>query len=161
MPLPVVGDAFATLSGFRNRKFPEPAAPRTRTTIFDTLRGIILDNDKIGRWLGSLRRALRLERRQRPQELQKLTQLSEAILDHGRMLQSSYQVPMEHAVVEVSQLAIRLRETPETITKALGLLEDMGRAERFDRGSWRVRLAGDAPRTVIDNPPSHSSPRIR
>jgi DNA-binding IclR family transcriptional regulator len=49
---------------------------------------------------------------------------------------------MGYVMVEVQELAYRLRETPETIHDSLLLLQEMGRAELYDRqGPWRLRLA--------------------
>ena len=70
-----------------------------------------------------------------------MLQLSEAILDLGRMLQSYYARPLDYVMVEIAELAFRLRETPQTIEDALLLLKDMGRADPYDRhGRWILRL---------------------
>jgi hypothetical protein len=46
----------------------------------------------------------------------------------------------ELIVVEVDDLAFRLRKTPRTITKALFLLEGRGRAKRTElEGLWELR----------------------
>ena len=66
-----------------------------------------------------------------------MLQLSEAILDLGRMLQSYYARPLDYVMVEIAELAFRLRETPQTIEDALLLLKDMGCADPYDRhGRW-------------------------
>jgi hypothetical protein len=95
------------------------------------------------RWLvRRLKRLLRMERRMTAEECYPLLQLSEAIIEHGRMLQSYYERPMEYVMVEISELAYRLKETPETIQDALVLLRDMGRADAYDgHGRWKLRLA--------------------
>ena len=91
--------------------------------------------------LGHLKRALRLERRLTVEQCYSLLDLSEAVVEHGRMLQSYYERPLEYAMVQIPELAHRLRETPETVTEALMLLKDMGRAEPYDRhGRWRLHL---------------------
>ena len=47
-------------------------------------------------------------------------------------------------IVEIAELALRCRETPQAIQDALQLLGKMGRAEPFRlRGCWKLRLAGD------------------
>jgi hypothetical protein len=47
-------------------------------------------------------------------------------------------------IVEIAELAVRLRETPQAMQDALGLLGKMGRAELFClRGCWKLRLAGN------------------
>jgi hypothetical protein len=92
--------------------------------------------------LGHLKRALRLERRLTVEQCYSLLELSEAIIDHGRMLQSYYERPLDYVMVEIHELGHRLRETPETVTEALLLLKDMGRAEPYDQhGRWRLHLA--------------------
>jgi len=104
-----------------------------------------VDRGKWHRLLSRVRRTLRLERRLTLEESHQLLHLAEAILDHGRMLQSHYDFRMEHVMIEVPELAFRFREKEDTITEALRLLREMGRAERFDRrGRWRLYLAEDA-----------------
>ena len=98
--------------------------------------------ERAQRLLGLLRRTLRRKRRFTLEECYQLLQLSETIIDHGRMLQSYFQCPMEHVMVEVAELAFRLRETPETVNDALVLLMGMGRSDPFEHGRWRLRLTG-------------------
>ena len=87
---------------------------------------------------------LRLERRLSLAETYQLFDLAETILGHGRLVQSHFEFRMEHVIVEVEELAFRLRETPGAVTDALRLLRYMGRAERFGRpGCWRLNLAAD------------------
>ena len=88
------------------------------------------------------RRALGIERRLTLEECHDLLQLSETVMDHGRMLQSYFECPMDHVMIEVPELAYRLREAPETVAEALLLLQGMGLAEPFSErhGSWRLRL---------------------
>jgi hypothetical protein len=62
-----------------------------------------------------LTRAMRIQRRLTPEESYLMLQLSEAILDLGRMLQSYYARPLDDVMVEIAELAFRLRETPEAI----------------------------------------------
>lgn len=67
-------------------------------------------------------------------------QLSEAIVDYGRMMQLHFAMPS--AIVEISELARRFRETPETIGEALLYLKRSGRAEPVDvEGCWKVRCS--------------------
>lgn len=61
-------------------------------------------------------------------------------MEHGRMVQSYFESHTGYAIVEVSELAYRLREKPETIVDALVLLKGTRRAERYDRGCWRLLL---------------------
>jgi hypothetical protein len=57
------------------------------------------------------------------------------------MLQSYHERPLDDVMVEITELAFRLRETPQTIEDALLLLKDMGRADPYDRhGRWILRL---------------------
>jgi len=90
---------------------------------------------------GHLKRLLGMERRLTFQEFSQVVQVSETIISHGKMLQSYFHTPMEHAMVEVPELAFRLRETPETIEDALLLLKQSGRAEACDGGRWRLQLS--------------------
>ncbi len=61
---------------------------------------------------------------------QELEQLAGAVLEYGKMKYALY--PDRITVVDVTEVAFRLRETRRAITKALKLLEDQGRAERTD-----------------------------
>jgi hypothetical protein len=87
-----------------------------------------------------LKRLLGMDHRLTIQEFYQLLQLSEAIDAHGRMLQSYFGSHAGYVVVEVSELAFRLREKPETIEDALMLMREIGQAESYDRGCWRLRL---------------------
>jgi hypothetical protein len=96
--------------------------------------------EQLRRIIRLLKRAMRIQRRLTLEEFYLLLQLSEAILDHGRMLQSYYARPLEYVMVEIAELAFRLRETPQTIEDALLLLKDMGCADPYDRhGRWILR----------------------
>jgi uncharacterized membrane protein YgaE (UPF0421/DUF939 family) len=98
---------------------------------------------RLRRLLRLLKRFLRLERRLNLEESYQLLQLSETIMDHGRMLQSYLQSPMDYVIVEIQELALRLRETPEAIEDALLLLRGLGRAYSYDgHGGWKLRLEG-------------------
>jgi hypothetical protein len=90
---------------------------------------------------GHLKRLLGMERRLTVQEFYQVLQLSETIINYGKMLQSYFQTPREHAMIDVPELAFRLRETPEAIEDALWLLKQTGRAEACDHGRWRLRLS--------------------
>jgi hypothetical protein len=101
-----------------------------------------IGRDRLKRLLRRIRRALRIERPLTLEESYELLEISEAIIDHGRMRHSYYKSPMAHVVVETKELAFRLREAPETIEDALRLLQVMGRAEPYDRyGCWKLRPA--------------------
>ena len=98
--------------------------------------------EHVRRMIGHLKRALRMEHRLTLEESYQLLHLSEAIIDYGRMIQTycGYSVP--YVIVEVPELAHRFRETPRTITDALLLLSDMGRAESAHLyGCWKLQLA--------------------
>jgi hypothetical protein len=116
----------------------------------DSRRNFVLwgmGRDQLKRLLGRIRRALRIERRFTLEESYELLELSEAIIDHGRMHQSYYKSPVAYVMVETKELAFRLRETPETIEDALRLLQVMGRAEPYDQsGRWKLRLAKEVDR---------------
>ncbi len=110
-----------------------------------------MDRDKLRRRLGRLMRALRLEQRLTLEEFHQLLQLSEAILDYGRMIQEYCGCAAPYAIVEVPELARRFRETTGAIEDALALLGNMGRAEPSQlRGCWKLRLA-DTPRGEEDD----------
>lgn len=96
--------------------------------------------------LGRLQRALRMEQRLTVEEFNQLLQLSEAIVDYGRMIQAYNESSVPNVIVEIPELAYRFRETPQTIEDALRLLRDTGRAEPADpSGCWLVQLAGTLP----------------
>lgn len=102
--------------------------------------------DQLQRVLGHLKRALRIEQRLAVEEFNQLLQLSEAILDYGRMIQEHYHSSVPEAIVEIPELAHRFRETPQTIKDALRLLRDIGRAEPADLdGCWKLQLTGTLP----------------
>jgi hypothetical protein len=113
----------------------------------DGLKGCMLWSkgmyrEPVRRMIGHLKRALRMEHRLTVEEFYKLLQLSEAIIDYGRMIQTycGYSVP--YVIVEVPELARRFRETPRTIKDALRLLSDMGQAESAQlHGCWKLQLA--------------------
>jgi hypothetical protein len=97
--------------------------------------------ERLRRIIRLLKRAMRIQRRLTLEEFYLLLQLSEAIVDHGRMVQSYYTRPLEPVMVEITELAFRFREEPQTIEDALLLLKDTGRADPYDRyGRWILRL---------------------
>jgi len=90
-----------------------------------------------------LKRALRMERRLTVEEFYQLLQLSETIVDYGRMIQAHCAYSAPFVIVEIPELANRFRETPQTIKDALLLLRDIGCAESTSlNGCWRLQLAG-------------------
>jgi hypothetical protein len=98
------------------------------------------------RAIGHLKRALRKEQGLTAEEFNQRLQLSEAIIDYGRMIQAFYGYSVPDAIVEITELANRFRETPQTIKDALRLLRDIGRAEPADLdGCWKLQLAGTLP----------------
>jgi hypothetical protein len=135
------------LFGFRNRKIAAgPVKQEAYTISAVTLwsKGMYLEH--LRRVLGHLKRALRKEQRLTVEESNQLLQLSEAIMDYGRMAQEFYHYSVPEAIVEIPDLACRFRETPQTIKDALRLLRDIGRAEPADlNGCWKLHLAGTLP----------------
>jgi len=111
-----------------------------------TLWGKGMYREHLRRVLGHLKRALRMEQRLTDKEFNQLLQLSEAIIDYGRMIQAYHHYSVPEVVVEIPELSHRFRETPQTIKDALRLLRDIGRAEPADLdGCWKLRLAGTLP----------------
>lgn len=102
--------------------------------------------DHLQRVIGRLKQALRVERRLTREELYQILQLSEAIIEHGRMIQAYLESSVPNVIVEIPELAHRFRETPQTIKDALLLLRGMGRAEPIHLGGcWKLQLAGTLP----------------
>jgi hypothetical protein len=102
--------------------------------------------EHLSRVIGHLKRALRLEQRLTVEESYQLLQLSEAIIEHGRMIQAYLEASVPNVIVEIPELAHRFRETPQTIKDALLLLRDMGLAEPIHLGGcWKLQLAGTLP----------------
>ena len=95
------------------------------------------------RVIGLLKRTLRMDQRLTVEEFDQLLQLSEAIVDYGRMIQAYCGFTVAVVVVEIPELARRFRETPQAIKDALLLLRDAGRAEPVHlHGCWKLQLAG-------------------
>ena len=68
-----------------------------------------------------------------------IEQLAETIMEHGQMTQKLHR--NQRVAVEVKELAFRLREKPKTITRALVLLRNQGRARRTDLdGLWELQV---------------------
>jgi hypothetical protein len=82
------------------------------------------------------RRASEASKKERDQQIE---QLAETIIDHGQMAKKLLR--KQTVAVEVKELAFRLREKPKTITKALVLLRNQGRARRTDLdGLWELQV---------------------
>src|SRR6202158_6558866 len=84
------------------------------------------------------------------QEFDQILQLSEEIIDYGRMIRAyrGYSVP--NVTIEISELATRFRESPQTIKDALLLLQDTGDAEPANLdGCWKLRLLGSTPQPPL------------
>ena len=97
---------------------------------------------RLRRLLHRLKLTLRIEQRLTLEECYQLLQLSEAIVEYGRMVQAYYGYSVPNVMVELPELASRFRETPQTIKDALLLLGEKGRAEPTDLpGCWQLRLA--------------------
>jgi len=87
-------------------------------------------------------RALGIGRRLTAEEFHQLSELAEAIVEYGRMVEGYFGQPMSTVLVETTELASRFRETPQAIEDALLLLNKSGRASADDRpGCWKVRLS--------------------
>ena len=98
--------------------------------------------ERVRQVIDHLKRALRMEQRLTVEEFYELLQLSEAIIDYGRMIRTHCGYSVPYLIVEVPELARRFRETPRTIKDALALLRDMGRAESaHPYGCWKLQLA--------------------
>jgi hypothetical protein len=98
---------------------------------------------QFGRVIVQVKRALRKDRRLTADELNQIRQLSEAIIDYGRMIQAHRRYSVPNVILEITELANRFRETPQTIKDALLLLQDTGCAEPANReGCWKLQLAG-------------------
>jgi hypothetical protein len=99
--------------------------------------------DQLRQVLVRLKLVLRLERRVTLEEYYQLLQLSEAIIEHGRMFQRYHGHSSSYAIVGVPELARCFRETPRTIKDALLLLKCTGLAEPLrPRRYWKIKLAG-------------------
>jgi len=99
--------------------------------------------EHFGRVIVHVKRALRKDQRLTADEFNQLLQLSEAIIDYGRMIQVYRRHSVPNVILEITELANRFRETPQTIKDALLLLREIGRAEPIDRdGCWKLKLAG-------------------
>jgi hypothetical protein len=100
-----------------------------------------MDRENLRRVLGHLKRALRMEQR-----LTVESSFQKQSLITGRMIQVFYGYSVPDAIVEVTELANRFRETPQTIKDALRLLRDIGRADPADlHGCWKLQLAWTLP----------------
>src|ERR1700674_5419280 len=98
------------------------------------------------RVLRHFERALRKDQRLTAEEFNQRLQLSEAIIDYGRMIQAYYEYSVPDVILEITESANRFRETPQTIKDALRLLRDIGRAEPANLdGCWKLQLAGTLP----------------
>ena len=75
----------------------------------------------------------------RDSENRRIEELAQSVLDYGQMKLLFY--PQQAVLVEVEELACRLRETPRTVTKVLRLLESQKRARRTQlQGLWRLQV---------------------
>jgi hypothetical protein len=105
-----------------------------------------VDIRKLWRRLFSiLKRGLRIDMRLSPDDDKRELYLANAILDHGRMLQSylqsNFRQSLGAVLVEVPELAFRFRETNEAVEKALLRLKNMGLADPYDQyGCWMLNL---------------------
>ena len=105
---------------------------------------------QFGRVILQVKRALGKDHRLTADEFNQLLQLSEEIIDYGRMIRAyrGYSVP--NVTLEITELANRFRESPETIKDALLLLQDTGDAEPANLdGCWKLQLPGSTPQPPL------------
>jgi hypothetical protein len=103
----------------------------------------VMYREHFGRVIVHVKRALRKDQRLTAHEFNQLLQLSEAIIDYGRMIQAYRRHSVSNVILEITELANRFRETPQTIKDALLLLREIGRAEPVELdGCWKLKLAG-------------------
>jgi hypothetical protein len=103
----------------------------------------VMYREHFGRVIVHVKRALRKDQRLTADEFNQLLQLSEAIIDYGRMIQVYRRHSVPNVILEITELANRFRETPQTIKDALLLLREIGRAEPVALdGCWKLKLAG-------------------
>ena len=70
---------------------------------------------------------------------QEMEELATAIREYGRMRQKHY--GSRSVLLGAGELAMRLRETTQTIVEALGVLKDQGGAEETGaHGRWRLQF---------------------
>jgi hypothetical protein len=83
--------------------------------------------------------AVRFHGHKGPRQTQEVEELACVLLDYGRM---RIDVRSRRGlVVEVKDLAFRLRETRRTVTDALFLLESQGHAKRTKHsGRWKLQV---------------------
>lgn len=98
-----------------------------------------------GHWrrlFGLFKRAVRMGRRL---NIAELLLLAEAIFDYGVTIQASEKwsaLPPPYVIVEIPELVLRFRKTPQAIQDALLLLKAEGLAEPLDdHGHWKLDLA--------------------
>lgn len=92
--------------------------------------------------MGALKHTVRIKRRLTDEEVQQLIQLSEAIVEYGRMILAYHGYFTANVMVEIPELASRFRETPHTIEDALLLLRKKGFAGPAELpGCWKLQLA--------------------
>ena len=103
-----------------------------------------------GRVILQVKRALGKDHRLTADEFNQLLQLSEEIIDYGRMVRAYRGYSMPNVTLEITELANRFRETPQTIKDALLLLQDTGCAEPADLdGCWKLQLLGSTPQPPL------------
>jgi hypothetical protein len=102
-----------------------------------------------GRVILQVKRALGKDHRLTADEFNQLLQLSEEIIDYGRMIRA-YRGYSVNVTLEITELANRFRESPRTIKDALLLLQDTGDAEPANLdGCWKLRLPGSSPQPPL------------
>jgi|HubBroStandDraft_1064217.scaffolds.fasta_scaffold06132_9 hypothetical protein len=108
-----------------------------------------MDREHWRRPIGLLKRVPQIARTQMERRLniEELLLLAEAVFDSGLEIRASEKwsaIPPPCIIVEIPELALRLRKTPQAIKDALLLLRAEGLAEPLDcHGHWKLRLEGD------------------
>ena len=103
-----------------------------------------------GRVILQVKRALGKDHRLTADEFNQLLQLSEEIIDYGRMIRAYRGYSAPNVTLEITELANRFRESPQTIKDALLLLQDTGDAEPANLdGCWKLRLPGSSPQPPL------------
>lgn len=74
-----------------------------------------------------------------PGQTPDIEELARSVVDYGRIRLDAR--ARNDVVVEVEELAFRLRETRRSVAEALFLLESRGRAQRTEEnGRWRLQI---------------------
>ncbi len=90
-----------------------------------------------------------------PQSTVQKEQLARKILDHSRMSRRGF----ESALINVSEMADRFRESRRNVRQSLALLEQNGTVERTQsRDHWKLTIRVSSPVRAVYDPPRVSAP---